>query len=181
MRWTHVLVAFGILIGRAETPTAQTLSIDDITAARAGIRLGYGGRGIDGEVSIDSPLLAGIGRFRADVGFGRWVGLGEVPPPAGGSPWVTRLDATAILFLPSVNAPDLRSYIGLGVSAYVPSGAGLDRQRGTRVIFGLESSGDRWDAGPEVEFDLPKARPERRAGFSLIPSVRIGIAIRRRF
>jgi hypothetical protein len=180
MRWTRVLTALFMLAVGA-TSQAQTISIDAPSAARAGLRVGYGGHGVDWETSIDSPLLAGIGRFRADVGFGRWVGLGEVPPPAGSSPRVTRLAGTAILFIPSRESPELRGYIGLGVSAYKPYGVRLNRYTGTRVVLGMETSGDRWDVGPEIELDLPKATVDDLAGTTLVPAFRIGIAIRHRF
>jgi hypothetical protein len=177
----QILVAIFIVTGGAVTSSAQTMTAANFGAARAGVRLGYGGRGIDWETSIDSPLLAGIGRFRADVGLGRWVGIGEVPPPVGDAPWITRVAGTAILFMPLADLPpDVRPYIGLGVAGYVPVGVEMTRQRGTRVILGLERSGDQWDVGPEVEFDLPTERAYQ-AGTSLIPAVRIGVALRRRF
>jgi hypothetical protein len=181
MRWTPLVAALVVLIGG--TPTrAQTITIDDINAARAGVRVGYGGKGIDWQTSIDSPLLAGIGRVRADVGLGHWVGIvGEIPPPAGSSPWVTRLGGTGILFLPHADTPTIRPYIGLGVAAYMPHATGMRRQRGVRMIAGLESSGDRWDVAPEVEIDSPTAGGDYRAGMNLIPAFRVGLAIRRRF
>ena len=86
MRWTRVLAALFMLIGIAAQTSAQTMTIDDIDAARVGVRVGFGGHGIDWQTSIDSPLLAGLGRFRADLGLGRWVSLGELPPPAGSAP-----------------------------------------------------------------------------------------------
>jgi len=181
MRWTPLVAALLVLIGG--TPSwAQTITIDDLNAARAGVRIGYGGRGIDWQTAIDSPLVAGIGRVRADIGFGHWVGVvGEIPPPAGSSPWVTRLGGTAILFLPHADTPHIRTYIGLGVAAFLPHASGMSPQRGVRMIAGLESSGDRWDVGPEIEVDSPAAGGEYRAGMNLIPAFRVGVAIRRRF
>jgi hypothetical protein len=49
------------------------------------------------------------------------------------------------------------------------------------MIAGLESSGERWDVGPDIEVDSPNAGAEYRAGINLIPAFRVGIAIRRRF
>jgi len=181
MRWTPLVAALLVLISGA-TSQAQTITIDDLNAARAGVRVGYGGKGIDWQTSIDSPLLAGIGRFRADVGVGHWVGvMSDIPAPAGRSPWVTRLGGSAILFLPHADTPTIRPYLGLGVAAYMPHALGMSRQRGVRVIAGLESSGDRWDVAPEVEVDSPNSGGEYRAGLNLIPALRVGLAIRRRF
>ena len=180
MRWTPLVAAIFVLIGGA-TSRAQSISVDDVDAARAGVRVGYGGQGIDWQASMDSPLLAGLGRFRVDVGIGHWVGVvGDIPPPAGSSPWVGRLGGTAIVFLPHAD-PRIRPYLGLGVAAFIPHATGMSPQRGVRLIAGLESSGDRWDVGPEIEVDSPTAGAEYRAGINLIPAFRVGIAIRRRF
>jgi hypothetical protein len=58
----------------------------------------------------------------------------------------------------------------------------MRHQRGTRLILGLEGSGERWDVGPEVELELPTARESiPYVGNNLLPTARIGVAIRRRF
>src|SRR5262245_13101819 len=120
MRWTCGLTLFVILIGAPMAGTAQTITVDDVHAARIGGRVGFGGRGIDLESSVDSPLLAEIFRFRGSLGIGRWVGMGEVPPPAGSSPVVTRISGAALLFIPSRDLPNVRSYGGIGISSNFP-------------------------------------------------------------
>ena len=53
---------------------------------------------------------------------------------------------------------------------------------GTRVIAGMEGSGDRWTVGLEVELDLTSGKPlDRLPGKDLLPTGRVGIAIRRHF
>ncbi|HEY1308133.1 MAG TPA: hypothetical protein VGF24_31485 [Vicinamibacterales bacterium] len=45
----------------------------------------------------------------------------------------------------------------------------------------MEVSGERWDGGPEFEFDLPNASDNYAAGTELIQTLRIGVFMRRRF
>jgi|AAFX01.2.fsa_nt_gi hypothetical protein len=180
---TVVVIA---LIVTAAAPAAAQITMINADAARAAFRVGFGGRGIDLDGSIDSPLLAGIVRVRGSVGQGRWVGLGEVPPPAGASPRVVRAAASALLFIPMSPGSDaISSYVGLGVAAYSPLGVDLRRQIGRRVTWGIEGPmGDRWTMGVEVEADLPDPHNDRTfgsVGDHLIPAVRMGIAFRRQF
>lgn len=170
-----------LIVATAVPATAQIMTID-ADAARAAFRIGFGGRGLDVEGSIDSPLLLGIFRLRGSVGEGRWVGLGELPPPAGASPRVLRAGASALVFIPKGPlAPGISTYFGLGVGAYAPLGVEMERQFGKRVIWGIEGTGDQWTIGAEVEADLPNTHDYRSAGYDLIPAVRIGIAFRRHF
>ncbi|HKE83949.1 MAG TPA: hypothetical protein VKB50_09350 [Vicinamibacterales bacterium] len=181
MRWTSRLTVLTVLIGVPVLGTAQTITVRDVHAARVGGRVGYGGRGVDVEGSVDSPLLAELFRFRGSMGLGHWVGIGEVPPPAGSSPLVTRVSGAALLFIPSWQLPNLRGYAGIGISSNLPHDPYLAPQRSTRLIFGMETSGDRWDGGPEFECDLPNPSDNYVAGAELIPTLRIGVFMRRRF
>jgi hypothetical protein len=88
---------------------------------------------------------------------------------------------SAILFIPSRDLPNVRAYVGIGISSYLSHEPRLASQRGKRVIFGLEMSGERWDGGPEVEYDLPNLSDSVQTGAELIPTVRVGIFMRRRF
>ena len=77
------------------------------------------------------------------------------------------------------------SYVGLGVAAHSPRGVDLRRQVGRRVTWGIEGvMGDRWTMGVEIEADLPNSNVDATfpsAGYDLIPTVRMGIALRRLF
>jgi hypothetical protein len=182
MRCIGIRTVIAALLIAVAAPAAAQITIIDPDTARAAFRVGFGGRGLDVDGSIDSPLLAGIFRLRGSVGEGRWVGLGEVPPPAGASPRVLRAAASALVFIPKGPlSPNVSTYIGLGVAAYSPLGVDIDRQFGKRVIWGIEGTGDQWTIGAEVEADLPNTNNVRSAGYDLIPAVRIGIAVRRHF
>jgi hypothetical protein len=187
MRRIDLVTGIVTLIVATAAPTAaQTITTINPDSSRAAFRVGFGGRGIDLEGSVDSPLLAGILRVRGSVGEGRWVGLGEVPPPAGASPRVVRVAASALLFIPmSPVSYGVSSYVGLGVAAYSPRGVDLRRQIGRRVTWGIEGPmGDRWAMGVEIEADLPHVNndpPFPSAGYDLIPAMRMGIALRRDF
>jgi hypothetical protein len=179
------IAALIVTVASAVPAAGQTITRIDPDAARAAFRVGYGGRGLDVDGSIDSPRLAGVFRVRGSVGQGRWVGLGEVPPPAGGSPRVVRAAASALLFIPmSPVSSGISSYVGLGVAVYSPAGE-LHRQIGRRVTWGIEGvMSDRWTMGAEVEADLPNSNDggsPLSAGYRLIPAVRIGLAFRRHF
>jgi hypothetical protein len=167
----------------AASAAAQTITLHDNSAARAGLRVGYGGHGVDWDTSIDSPLLADLVRFRGSVGHGRW----DSEFDSYADPVVTRLGASALIFIRS--RYDLRPYVGLGLSAYVPRGGTFTTRTGRRLIAGAEGSGERWTVGLEVEIDLPRqdevgGHPSRFVPFvnnELFPAGRIGIAVRRRF
>ena len=164
--------------GAAQT----TITIDNPDAPRASIRAGYGGHGVDWAASIDSPQLAELVRFRADVGYGRWVGLGETGPPAGLNPPVTRVAASVLLrIVMRESLPNLRPYWGVGIARYTPHHVDMDAQRGVRLIFGLDGIGDRWTIGQEVEVEIPRTKDVPSTGQDLVPTVRIGIAVRRHF
>jgi len=176
---TVVVIA---LIVTTAAPAAAQITIIKADAARAAFRVGYGGRGIDLDGSIDSPRLAGLFRLRGSLGLGHWVGLGELPPPAGASPRVARAAASALMFFPMSGASsNVSSYLGIGIAAYSPLGVEMSRQTGKRVTWGIEGAGDGWTLGAEVEADLPDSRDNRLAGYDLIPTVRVGFAVRRHF
>ena len=184
MRLIRVLTAFVIVIAAADAGSAQTsITLEDSSAARVGVRIGYGGRGPDLAASFDTPRLADIFRFRADVGVGRWTDWFESYPPAGNDPSVTRMAAAVLLFVQRPELPpNIRMYGGVGISGYIPNGVEMPRQRGGRLIFGIEGSREHWDVGPEVEVEFPAARESiPYVGNNLLPTARIGIAIRRRF
>jgi hypothetical protein len=182
MRLIRVLTAFVIVTGCAAASSAQTITLEDSSAARAGVRIGYGGRGPDLAASVDSPRFADLVRFRADVGVGRWTDWFESYPPAGDDPSVTRMAAAVLVFIRRPDLPNMRAYGGIGVSAYMPNGVDMPRQRGARLIFGIEGSGEHWDVGPEVEIELPSFHESiPYIGNNLLPTARIGVAIRRRF
>jgi len=182
MRLIRVLTAFVIVTACAAASSAQTITLEDTSAARAGFRIGYGGRGPDLAASFDSPRYADVVRFRAEVGVGRWTDWFESYPPAGDDPSVMRIAGAALLFFRRPDLPNLRPYVGLGISANLPLGVHMRSQRGTRLILGLEGSGERWDVGPEVELELPSFHESiPYVGNNLLPTARIGVAIRRRF
>jgi hypothetical protein len=184
MRLIRVLTAFLIVTASAVASSAQTITLEDTSAARAGVRIGYGGRGPDFAASFDSPRFADFVRFRADLGVGRWTDWFESWPPVGDDPSVMRMAGAVLLYVHRPELPpNLLMYGGVGFSAYLPRGVDVPRQRGTRLIFGIEGSGERWDIGPEVEVELPASRSESIPHISnnLLPTARIGVAIRRRF
>jgi hypothetical protein len=156
---------------------AQTITVYDNSGARAGLKVGYGGHGIDWETSIDSRSFADFVRFRGFLGHGQWVDWDSAVVGR-----ITRAGAAVILMRPRIGPEDVRGYVGLGISAYLPHRVDLSTQSGLRLIIGMEGSGERWTVGPEIELDLPKSKDT--AGFQrteLLPTGRIGIAIRRRF
>jgi hypothetical protein len=86
------------------------------------------------------------------------------------------------MFFPMSGASsNVSSYLGIGIAAYSPLGVEMSRQTGKRAIWGIEGAGDGWTLGAEVEADLPDSRDNRLAGYDLIPTVRIGFAVRRHF
>jgi hypothetical protein len=178
MRRRHLVPALLILAGTfAETSAAQTISIYNTNGPRVSARVGYGDPGFDWDTSIDSPLIAGRLRFRAGLGQGLWDSEFD-----GFRGSVTRLAASAIYYVTS--PPELRPYIGLGLSRLIPRGADLEAQTGRRLILGMEGSGERWTIGVELEFDLPRnTRSDALSVASepLYPVGRIGLAIRRSF
>jgi len=176
-----VLTAIVTLLASAPWTASAQITLIDTSSTRAGVRVGYGGRGPDLEASIDSPLFGDAIRFRGGVGSGHWVSEFDQRPPAGTDPKVTRFAASGILFLRRHQTADyLRPYVGLGIAAYLPRGVDMNIQRGMRLIVGMEGSGDRWTVGPEVELDLPGQQGPSVAD-DLLLTARIGIAIRRRF
>ena len=171
----RVLVLFGALFGTmVGTSAAQAITRIDTDAARASLRAGYGGHGPDLDVSVDTRQLLGAVRFRAGVGHGRWVGINSEGTP----PTVTRAAASALLYFRDLRDPtNIRPYVGIGVTALAARGIDLDRRLGTRLTAGLEYTGERWTiALPEVELDIP-----RENAADLFPTVRVGLAFRRRF
>jgi hypothetical protein len=77
--------------------------------------------------------------------------------------------------------PNLRPYWGVGIARYTPHDVDMDAQRGVRLTFGLDALGDRWTIGQEVELDIPHTKGLMNTGQDLVPSVRVGIALRRHF
>ena len=183
MRLIRVLTALPIITSCAAVSSAQTtITLEDTSAARVGLRIGYGGRGPDFAVSVDSPRLADVLRFRADLGVGRWTDWFESYPPAGNDPSVIRMAGATLLFFRRPDLPNLRPYVGVGLSYNLPLGVDMLHQRSSRLILGLEGSGERWDVGPEVDFELPSFRESiPYVGNNLLPTARVGVAIRRRF
>jgi hypothetical protein len=180
MRSIRILTAIVTVISAtAVSAGAQTITLIDNTSARASLRVGYGGHGPDWDASIDSPLFANVVRVRAGVGQDRWDSEFDSYP----DPTVTRLGASAIVFIPSNPNYDVRPYVGLGLARYIPRGAGWNAQTGKRLIGGMEGSGERWTVGVEVEIELPRpnAVDDPSVNRELLPTGRIGIAIRRRF
>ena len=90
---------------------AQSISIVDHDSARAGVRVGYGGHGVDLDVSVDSRRFARLVRFRGDVGHGAWLGINS----EGNEPTVTRLAASALLYVTPRDMPEFPAYIGIGI------------------------------------------------------------------
>ena len=167
----------------------HTVTIYDPGAsARASVKVGYGGHGPDLDASVESPLVLNFIRVRGSIGQGNWVGMAETHPPAGSDPSVTRL-AGALMITGHLTArgrpPEdyVRWYVGAGITALVPRGVGMDRQRGTRVILGLDFSGERWTVAPELEVDVSRPDDVSRPfhGDDLVPTARFGLALRRHF
>jgi hypothetical protein len=180
MRRIHILIAIVTLTAAtAASAVAQTITSYDDRGARTGLRVGYGGHGLDWDASIESPLLADVVRVRGSVGQGLWSSEFDSAP----DPRVTRLAASALVFFrPRHAQDDLRPYVGIGRGAYIPRGADSKARTGTRLIAGLEGSGERWTVGVEIEIDLPRPHHVRPSvGGDLFPDGRIGMALRRRF
>ena len=180
MHRTLAAIAIVILIVATAAPAgAQTIvPLPDYDAARAGLRVGYGGSGVDLQASVDSPRFGSLVRFRADAGHGHWLGINS----NGNEPRVTRVAASALLYFAPAHRPEFPAYVGLGIGAFVPHGDGFPTRMGARLIAGMEGSGDRWTVGLEVELDLTPGTPlDRFPGKDLLPTGRVGIAIRRHF
>jgi hypothetical protein len=178
MRRCHLVSAIVMLASAlAEPAAAQTVSIYNTSGPRVSARVGYGDPGFDWDTSVDSPLLAEHLRFRGGLGRGLWDSEFD-----GYRGPVTRLAASAIYYISS--PPELRPYIGLGLSRLIPRGADLKAQTANRLILGMEGSGERWTVGVELEFDLPRNGRTDVGGVAreqLYPAGRIGLAIRRAF
>jgi hypothetical protein len=173
------LAIFVLSVAPAAPADAQTIiSLINYDAARAGLRLGYGGRGLDLQGSVDSRRFANLVRFRADVGHGNWLGINS----NGNEPRVTRAAASALFYFAPAHQPDFPAYVGVGVGAFVPHADDFPTRMGARLILGMEGYADRWTVGVELEFDFTSGKP--LDGFpnkDLLPTARVGIAIRRRF
>jgi hypothetical protein len=172
-------LTISLIATTAAISAAQTITVFDNSGARAGLKVGHGGHGIDWETSIDSRSFVDFVRVRGFLGHGQWVDWDSAD--AGR---VTRAGAAVILMRPRLGLEDVRGYVGLGIAAYLPHRVDSRTHSGVRLILGLEGSGERWTVGPEIELDVPNmgkdaAGLERRN--DLLPTGRIGIAIRRRF
>lgn len=179
MHRTLFAIAIGILFVTPAAPArAQTIALANYDGARAGLRVGYGGRGLDLQTSVDSRRFLSLVRFRADVGHGHWLGINAEEF----APRVTRVAASALFYFAPRHQPDFPAYVGLGIGAFVPHGDGFPTRMGARVIAGMEGSVDRWTVGLEGELDLTPGTPlDRFPGKDLLPTGRVGIAIRRHF
>ena len=170
------------------------ITVSDPDAPRATIYGGYGGHGVDWETAADSRAFGGVLRLRGFVGQGRWVGAIDTQPPAGLDPTVTRTGVLVMLSERPDYTTALKAYGGLGFAAYIPRRQDMNVHFGTRIILGLEALADGWSIGPEIQVDVPRPRffsnggPVRDvvdslspAGKHLMPTGRIGIAVRKRF
>ena len=163
---------------------AQTFSVDDTEAHRAGFIVGYAGNGADIQAALESRLLWDRVRFRAALGHGRWDDAflehrTRVPPPR-----VTRLALSLLRFTEPDRQVPVRGYVGGGFTVLMPHGFGA--QTGLHGVAGVEHMGEHWAIGPEVAIELPYY--DRRLGFGpagsgapLWPAARLSIAVRRRF
>lgn len=177
-RLTTIAIVILFVAPAAPARSQTTVTLLDYDTARAGLRVGYGGRGLDLQASIDSRRFGSLVRVRADIGHGHWLGINAEEF----APRVTRLAASALFYFAPRHQPELPAYVGVGLGAFVPHDDGFPTRMGARVIAGMELSLDRWTVGPEVELDLTSGKPiEGFPGKDLLPTGRLGIAIRRRF
>ena len=178
MHRTLAAFTIGILFVVSAAPaSAQTITLVDYDAARAGLRIGKGGRGPDLQASVDSPRFLSFVRFRADVGHGAWLGINKEEL----RPKVTRVAASALFYFAPRHAPELPAYVGVGVGVFVPHNEGYPTRVGGRLTLGMELTLDRWTAGPELEFDLTHGELDQFRREDLAPTMRMGVALRRRF
>jgi hypothetical protein len=191
----HRLLGMGLITVMATTTAAAQdgteISVSDPDAPRATIYAGYGGHGVDWEMAGDSSAFGSTFRLRGFVGQGRWVGVTDTPPPAGVDPTVTRAGVLIMLSEKPDYSSSLKAYGGLGIAAYFPRRVDMHTQFGLRIILGLEAIADGWSIGPEIQVDVPRPetfRDPRRIsvardadGTKLMPTARIGIAVRKRF
>ena len=95
---------------------------------------------------------------------------------------VTRVAASALFYFAPPHQPEFPAYVGVGIGAFVPHGGGFATRTGGRLTAGMEGSGDRWTVSLEVEADLTSGKPLDRFPLKdLLPTGRVGIAIRRHF
>ena len=182
MRSIRFHVATLTLIGSTvASASAQPASSSDVSAARVSARIAYGGHGLDADASIDGPLLADLVRIRAAVGRGRWVDRFGSAPPVGDDPVATRIACSAIFVRPPVVDGNVRFYYGVGAFVSVPGDTALHIQHGVRLTLGLEGFGGGWTVGPEFEADIPLTRHSPPSSHHLLPTTRVGVAIRRRW
>ena len=171
-------IAIVILFVTPAAPArAQTITLANYDAARAGLRVGYGGHGLDLQASVDSPRFGSLVRFRADVGHGAWVGINNEEF----APTVTRIAASALFYFAPRDLPEFPAYVGVGIGAFVPHDDGFRTRMGTRLTLGMELTVDRWTVGPEIELDLTSGKRDQFRRTDLVPTGRVGIAIRRHF
>jgi hypothetical protein len=172
-------IAIVVLFAAAAVPaSAQTVvTLVNHDAPRAGLRIGHVGGGLDLQASVDSRRFASLVRVRADVGHGHWLGINS----NGDEPRVTRLAASTLFYFAPSHKLEFPAYLGVGIGAFVPHGNGFAARMGARLIAGMEGSADRWTVGLEGELDLTSGKPLDRPGKDLLPTGRVGIAIRRRF
>jgi hypothetical protein len=94
---------------------------------------------------------------------------------------VTRVAASALFYFAPRERPEFPAYVGVGIGAFVPHGDGFTTRIGPRLTLGMEGSVDRWTVGPELEFELSPGNLDRFRRKDLLPTARVGIAIRRQF
>ena len=163
---------------------AQTFSVEDTEARRAGFIVGYAGNGADIQAALESRLLWDRVRFRAALGHGRWDETflehrTQLPPPR-----VTRLALSLLRLTEPDRQVPVRGYVGGGFTVLMPHG--FAAQTAMHGVAGIESMGERWAIGPEVAIELPVYDSgvgvgTTRSRFPLWPAARISIAVRRRF
>ena len=181
----HVLFCLLLLMSAGVRPAAaQTFTVDDPDASRAGLIAGYAGHGLDVQASLESRMLWDRVRFRAAIGHGRWDETLEDGRLLQALPRVTRLAVSVLRFTPPDRYVAVRGYAGAGFTWLKPHGLRL--QRGVHVMVGVEAMGERWTVGPELAAELPvpeqawdlhPGRPRRY----LAPAARISIGVKRRF
>ena len=184
------LLSIGLLTFLTTMPAAAQdvteITVSDPDAPRATLYAGYGGHGVDWEMAGDSRAFGSLLRFRGFVGQGRWVGVVDARPPAGLDPTVTRAGVIMMLGERPGYGRGLKAYGGLGIAAFIPRGVEMKTQLGTRIVLGFEAIADGWSLGPELQLDVPRPKsfPDSRYfddGMTLMPTFRIGIALRKQF
>jgi hypothetical protein len=126
-------LTISLIATTAAISAAQTITVFDDSGARAGLKVGYGGHGIDWETSSDSRSFADFVRVRGFLGHGQWVDW-----DSANAGRVTRAGAAVILMRPRLGPVDVRGYVGLGIAAYLPQRVDSRTHSAARFILGME-------------------------------------------